>query len=386
MLTRLEKRSARLTSTVKEFEVQFKWLLTWLIFFFLRRGWPRHGERIDPARINSILFLRYDRIGDMVVSLPTFHVLKALYPHIQIDVLASPGNRTIISQDDTIRNVLVYDKGSFGKTWKTIQHFRRSSYDVTVDLVANVSATSLIILLLAGRSSFKIGVRKNNSVNLYDFIIPEQNMRTTPAIRLHFASLQPLGIAPEMSTRDTGIRLSEEQWRRGADLIAALRRDDATGLVGINISAGKPNREWGVEKYIPFVREISAHYPRQQFLVFAGPTDYELAEAIANASGENVAVVPRGLSLLDIAAMMKHLNLMMTPDTSICHIASSLGIPLLGLYTAAEENFLRWQPYNTRSWVLRPSSGDTLEGISVEDYIKKADEVLAEVFSQVATR
>jgi heptosyltransferase-3 len=384
MSTQLEKRSAHLASIVKEFEVQFKWLLTWLIFFFLRRSWPRHSERIDPSRINSILFLRYDRIGDMVVSLPTFHVLKALYPHIQIDVLASPGNRVIVSQDDNIRRVLVYDKGSLTKTWKTIQHFRKSNYDVTVDLVANVSATSLIILLMAGRSSFKIGVRKNNSVNLYDFIIPEQHMRTTPAVQLHFASLLPLGIAPEMSSRDTGIRLSEKQWQRGADLIAPLRGDNTRGLVGINISAGKPNREWGVNKYIPFIREVSSRYPNQQFIIFAGPTDYEQAQVIADAGGSNVAAVSRGLSLLDIAAMMKHLNLMMTPDTSICHIASSLRIPLLGLYTAAEENFQRWQPYNTRAWVLRPPSGDTLEGISVDDYINKADEALSQVFSQVA--
>lgn len=386
MLTQLEKRSAQLASVVKEFEVQFKWLLTWLIFFFLRRSWPQHGKSVDPRKINSILFLRYDRIGDMVVSLPTFHVLKALHPHIQIDVLASPANRVIVSQDDTIRDVLVYDKGSIAETWKTIRHFGKSSYDVTVDLVANVSATSLIILLMAGRSSFKIGVRKNNSVSLYDFIIPEQQMRTIPAVRLHFASLLPLGIAPEMSDRDTGIRLSEDQWERGAGLIARLRRDNSTGLIGVNISAGKPNREWGVDKYTRLVRELSARYPSQQFIIFAAPSDRAQAQTIAAAGGENVVVVPPALSLLDVAAMMKHLDLMMTPDTSICHIASSLRIPLLGLYTAAEENFARWQPYNTRSWVLRPPSGDTLEGISVEAYLKKAEEILSEVFSQVTSR
>jgi ADP-heptose:LPS heptosyltransferase len=386
MLTRIGKRSQRLARLVKELEVQFKWWLTWIVFFLLHRSWPKHGESVDPKRARSVLFLRYDRIGDMIVSLPTFHVLKQQYPHLQIDILASPANQMIVAQDDLIRDVYIYNKGSLRETWRSLRRLHRQSYDVTVDLVANVSATSLFILLMAGRDSFKIGVRKNNSVDLYDFIIPEQQMRTIHAVKLHFAALRPFGIDPDFSDNDNGIRLSPEQWRLGETLVEQLRNPEQSGLVGINISAGKPNREWGVDKYRAFVGELSRRHPKRRFVIFSSPSDHPQAQTIADEGEKNVAVIPAGLSLLDVIAMIRHLDLMMSPDTSICHVASSLRVPLLGLFTAAEENFARWRPYRQPSWVVRPPQGDSLEGISVQDYLEKAEEALNTIFRESAVR
>jgi ADP-heptose:LPS heptosyltransferase len=216
-------------------------------------------------------------------------------------------------------------------------------------------------------------------------MIPESSMRTTPAVRLHFSSLLPFGLEQDTALEHTGINLSVEQWRRGEELVGRLRGEQHSGLVGVNISAGKPNRDWGTEKYRNLIKELSARYPELQVIVLAAPSEYGRARSIADSGGENVSLIPPGLSLLDVTSMIKHLDLMMSPDTSICHIASALEIPLLGLYTAAEENFQRWQPWVSPSWVLRPASEDNLEGISVDDYLSKAEEALSTVFQIART-
>jgi ADP-heptose:LPS heptosyltransferase len=287
-----------------------------------------------------------------------------------------------VAHDPAIREVLLYDKRSLVRTWRTIRQLRRRRYDVTIDLLANVSATSLFILLLAGKDGFKIGVRKNNSVGLYDFIIPERQLRTTPAVALHFAALLPFGLDGDSFSGDPGIQLAEEQWRRGRELIDSLRQPGRDGLVGVNISAGKPNRLWGVDRYCGLIEKLSQRHGELQFLIFAAPAEHLAACRIAEAGGPNVTAIPPQLSLRDVIAMIKHLDLIMTPDTSICHVASSLRIPLLGLYTAAEENFQRWRPWHQPAWVLRPPSGDSLQGITVADYLAKAEEAFQIVFKR----
>ena len=57
---------------------------------------PEHDAPIDIHTVNSILILRYDRIGDMIVTTPIFRRLKELHPQLKIGVFASETNAEII--------------------------------------------------------------------------------------------------------------------------------------------------------------------------------------------------------------------------------------------------------------------------------------------------
>ena len=53
---------------------------------------PRKDSPIDIRTVKSLLFLRYDRIGDMIVTTPIFRSLKQLNPALKIGVVASETN------------------------------------------------------------------------------------------------------------------------------------------------------------------------------------------------------------------------------------------------------------------------------------------------------
>lgn len=383
MQTKINRRYPALATLLKEFEVQFKWLVTWLIFFVFRRSWRNFGRRLDPAQVNRVLILRYDRIGDMVVSLPTFHVLKHRYPHLQIDVLASPANATVISSDSTINQVYTYRKDSALHVLRTFRELARNQYDVIIDLVANVSATSYMMLLWVGREAFKVGVHKNNNVKLYDYIVSPYRLVEAPAVQLHFAGLEPFGIELEECHDPIGLQLSSDLVDWSEPQLAKLRNSESAGLIGVNISAGKPNREWGESKYSELVQKLSAQHPEHQFLIFCAPNDYEQATRIVAAGGDNVAQIPSGLSLMQVASLMRGLDCMLSPDTSIVHLAVSLDLPVVAMYTAAETNYRRWRPYTDESWIVRPPEGDSLHGITVEAYLEKINQALHALFKAV---
>ena len=56
-----------------------------------RMGQATRGERPDwRARPHRVLFLRHDRIGDMILSTGILRVIATSHPTIRLDVLASP--------------------------------------------------------------------------------------------------------------------------------------------------------------------------------------------------------------------------------------------------------------------------------------------------------
>jgi ADP-heptose:LPS heptosyltransferase len=161
--------------------------------------------------------------------------------------------------------------------------------------------------------------------------------------------------------------------------LAEFSSRDYQGKVGINISAGKPNREWEPARYRDLVERLSLQYPQLLFLIFAAPADLPIAQQIAAKLGDNVKTIPDGCSLIEVSALMRGLDCMMSPDTSICHIASSMNLPLVGLYTAAENNYLRWRPWCDRWWVVRPPEGDSLAGIDVDSYFETAEMAISAI-------
>ena len=56
----------------------------------------RKTKKLLKAEIRSILFLGYDRIGDMVLSTAALRALRRAYPQAKISVLASQRNHEIL--------------------------------------------------------------------------------------------------------------------------------------------------------------------------------------------------------------------------------------------------------------------------------------------------
>ena len=57
--------------------------------YILRKITSKSSSDFDFHKTSNVLFFRYDRIGDMIISTPVFRELKKAKPNIKISVLAS---------------------------------------------------------------------------------------------------------------------------------------------------------------------------------------------------------------------------------------------------------------------------------------------------------
>ncbi len=91
---------------------------------------------LDPAAVRRLLLVRHDAIGDMVVTLPAIAYLRALLPHADVDVLASPRNASLLDGDARVSHVYVNDHRS--TTWpRIVRTLRRRHYDLILSPIGS---------------------------------------------------------------------------------------------------------------------------------------------------------------------------------------------------------------------------------------------------------
>ena len=77
-----------------------------LAALFARKNLPYLGSGQD---IKKILFIRIDRIGDIVLSTPALKAIKQAFPHSELTALASPSNSPLVFDNPNIDHIVVYD-------------------------------------------------------------------------------------------------------------------------------------------------------------------------------------------------------------------------------------------------------------------------------------
>ena len=129
----------------------------------------------DIKKSKNVLVLKYDRIGDMVVTTPIFRELKKAYPSISISVLASKENKDVIKNNPYIDKIYTNYKNSVLNDLRTLLTLRKKSFDVCIELEHSVIPHAIIRLKIINPKKIvsvykegRYGV-KGSELQLYDY-------------------------------------------------------------------------------------------------------------------------------------------------------------------------------------------------------------------------
>ena len=83
-------------------------------------------------------------------------------------------------------------------------------------------------------------------------------------------------------------------------------------------------------------------------------------------------------SLLDLAAIIDNLDLIISPDTSIVHMACAFNKPLVAIYRKDMMLFDIWHPISDCNYVVFSDYEDSLKSINVGDIVNKTSRLIKE--------
>lgn len=310
--------------------------------------------------MNSICILRLSAIGDVTHVIPVVLSLQEQLPGVRITWVIGKVEAKLIGDLPGVE-FIIFDKNA---GWRGYANLRRQMKGRKFDVLLHMQVAfraNLASALIPAR--IRIGYDKARSKDLHSLFI---NRHIAPSPNQHVRDclasfLEPLGLQP--ATPRWEIPLSEDDHRFARRHLAPDRKN----LV-ISPCASHPLRNWPPERYARLADIAIRKYDMNVVLVGSpAPAEVEYCATIERAMAETPRNICGKDTLKQLAALLKHADLVVAPDTGPAHIASAMGTDVLGLFAAS--NPYRSGPYNSLQWCVNryPAALQTYAGKSVDE-------------------
>jgi ADP-heptose:LPS heptosyltransferase len=327
------------------------------------RSLAEQPPRPSNPPYQRILFIRYGGIGDMILSLPIFRAARVKFPDARIDVLCDPKNADPLQDTGLADNVALYDKNPEHIT-RMVRRLRRQKYDYIVNLVVYPSFTFGMLARLIGPDAIRAAGDQERFSFFYNRLIDLPPKRKIHMLdRLFLLSADITGM--QVSAIDTpwaayGHPTRQEAERLFSFIVNKLSLNPGMPrIAAINLSAGLMRREWPLENYKEFLRIAVEKYREQinAWAIVTNPQKPQEAQQLADrVNHPAVVVLPVSSDFRVMMELLRHIYLLITPDTSFVHAASAMGTPVLDLMIG--ENVAAWAPVGVPNEIV--SSEDPL--------------------------
>ena len=315
------------------------------------------GERgVRPdwrEREFRVLFLRHDRIGDMILTTGVLRAIAASYPTIRLEVLASPGNAPVIRHEPVLSDVVVFDRHAPATYPAMFRELRRRRYDAVIDCMVTAPSLTTLLLMLATGAPYRIGVATRGNDFAYTLPVPPRESAEHLVDQLG-ALVTAFGLQPTAVDLRPRVRLTVEELERAERVWAGDTDHAGTARVRllVNVSAGRGHHQWPDERFVAVIAAARAHVARLDVAVVSAPAERGRAARIAAESGARL-VEDRGIR--DAMSLVARSHVVFTPDTSIGHACSALDKPAVVLHPRG--NARAWGPYGTDGRVVESLTG-----------------------------
>ena len=279
---------------------------------------------LENNNIKSILFLRYDgKIGDMVVNSLMFREIKKVYPNIKIGVVARGAAIDIIKDNPNVDKIYEYHKDR-KKIKDLALIIEEEKYDLLIDFSEMLRVNQMMLINLC-RARFNIGLDRKEW-KLFDLSIESgKDFKWTEHItNRYLAYLVRLGLKRENIDISYEIYLKEE--KKYKDFFNKIKESKKLILNPYGASKHKSFSVETLEKIINYLQDKDIAI----ILVYFGDKYKELE--FLEKKYSNVYIPKNIVSILDTTLLISASNYVVSPDTSIVHIASALNKKMIIVY------------------------------------------------------
>lgn len=323
-----------------------RWLrsLGWILFdaggrclFFLLRSsgiLPKPGV-FDPGRVKSILVIRCDRIGDLILSVPAIRAVRRTFPRARLDVLVSAYTEPLLRRLDIVDRVLVMEKC-----------LPSADYDLAIALHPGLRQNRLAFISGARWRAGYSG--SGGSFFLTHAAKDDRSVRLRHEVESALEIVALLGC----HTDDTGLSVSVSEEAESFAGEFFRERDLTAPVVIIHPGSRQPYLRWGKERFAQ-VADSLIEDDRLHVLILAGPGEEEAAYGVAACMRQRAGIV-RGLELPQLVAIIKRSVLFIGNSTGPMHIAAALGVAVVAIFGCKHplDSPAAWRPWSANSTVV----------------------------------
>jgi len=275
----------------------------------------------------SICILRLSAIGDVTHVLPVIATLKLNFPKAKITWVIGKFEYKLMAAMAGVE-FIVFDKSQGRKAYKQIKKtLKNRQFDVLMQMQYSFRANRLAWKI---KAKMRIGFDKKRSRELHGWRLTH---------RIKAVDKQHVLDGFMEFVKVLGVKQCVYQWdisTAQADRKFAQQfiEHDKINVV-LSPCSSNPLRNWSVHNYARLCDYLQRHY-QAHVILCGGPAQFEVdfAKAIVNQCQFAVTNITGKDTLKQLYALMKKVDLVISPDSGPLHIANAAQTPVIGLHAA----------------------------------------------------
>jgi len=315
----------------------------------------------------KICVLHLNQIGDLLFSLPLLRALRESSPVSMIHSVVRPHLKDLLIHSPDVDRLLYRGRGIKNKIG-LLKELRRNRYDLFITL----SRSGECLLLTAfSRARVKAGFKKPP----WDLALHiKEEMKGPPSLVNNLRLLKKLNI--DVKKKDYVNLLT---------LPAETDRPNNRGryvVVSAGTSSRRKIKQWEEEKFGDLILLLKERFGFDPVLVGGQESktvNQKIIQRIAAKQGKQkmnpIENLAGKTSLMDLCHLLKYAGLFVGVDSGVMHLASSLDIPVVGIFGPTDPSSVG--PQNVRSRVVRADELECvpcdLKGCEERECMKKLD-------------
>ncbi len=294
----------------------------------------------------SIVILARECYGDCIMLTPLIGTLRRDYPELSIYVIAfSQIIFNFFSADPNVTAVY--------HSKRNIKRYYKEILSKKFDLLFNPKdhpSTHFLIQSLLINARHKVGHFNPYHEGLYDHLIT-----LGPNLHESAKNLSLLSVIGS-SEHQPPCKPYLPPMPVSAETSLFLKKIPEHKYIGINISAGhiggrRTNQQWS---------ELINNFPNETFVIFSAPQDIEKKRNLERPLA-NVLHSPSTRNIYEVGEIVKKLKILVTPDTSLVHIASCYDTPIIAMYRKHEADRSQFGPLSTIQEIIVSPTIDVID-------------------------
>jgi ADP-heptose:LPS heptosyltransferase len=354
---------------------------------FLLRILVKRGkcESLDPGKVDSILVIRLDRIGDLVQSTPAIKAIKKIFPQAKITGLFSRSAVDLAKLIPEIDEIIVY-RGFFS-AFKTLKNRK---FFLTIDLLMDYTLKTALLSHFSG-ADFTSGFDIKSRGQLF-------NASLKPAIEPKSMNKHILDLArflaklsgkseKDFPDTDPILVLTPELREFAGDFLKIKGVNYGEPIFGIALGAKFPSQCWNEAKFAELADRIVDKYQARIVIIGSGQEETKVSRVVSLM--KNQPIIALGLPLDKLAGLISTFKLLVANNSGPLHMAAALNVATVSTMGPTVPHF--WWPQGKNHIVIRRELAcspcdravclrhECLESISAEEMEKAIELLMAKI-------
>jgi heptosyltransferase III len=300
---------------------------------------------MNSLHIQKVLIRRLGSLGDTLVALPAFRLVRDAFPEARITVLTnhahsdhakSVGMQAILAGAGLVDDYLYYPLGlrDPGELFRLRNRIARERFDIIV-YVSSPDSTALKVIRDA-LFFLGCGIRRQYGVpytrrGRSNARVAGTDLYQSESDRL-VSNLQGLGKVDLSDDRWWNLGLSADEQKQAHGYLSGTIDDSP--FFALSVGTKAQTSDWTQPNWLALVRALNDRYSDRGLVMVGSPDEYDRSESLLNNwSGRRLNLCGKPSPRVS-AAILGKADLYLGHDSGPMHLAANVGTPCVAVFSA----------------------------------------------------